>query len=51
MDFREISEASNVQRHEAEMNVISLRVNKFDIQRNSMQYVLYYILLFKKRIN
>ena len=47
MDFREISEVSTVQRHEVEMNVISSRVNKFDIQRNSMQYVLYLILLFK----
>ena len=35
-------------RREAELNIISLRVNKFDIQKKSMQYLLYYILFLKK---
>ena len=41
----------NIYHSEAEMNKISPRVNKFDCQRKSIQYVLAYMLLFKKQIN
>ena len=30
------TEVSNIQRHKAELNIISRKVNKFDIQRKSM---------------
>ena len=32
------------------LNIISSRVNKFDIQQKAMQFLPYYILLFKKNI-
>ena len=32
---------SNIQRREAELNIISPRENKLDIQRKSMKYLLY----------
>ena len=41
---------SNIHRRNAELNINSPRLNKFDTQRKSMQYVLYDILLFKKFI-
>ena len=37
---------SNTRRHEAELNVISARVSKFDTQRKCMQYGLYYLLYY-----
>ena len=43
-------DVSNIQRRNAELNINSPRLNKFDTQRKSMQYLLYDILLFKKFI-
>ena len=39
---------SDIQRREAKLNIISPRGNTFDTQQKSMQYLLYYILLFGK---
>ena len=38
---------SNTPRREEELNIISSRVNKYDIQRNSNQDLLLYTSLFK----
>ena len=42
------TETSNIQRREAELNIVSTSVNKFDVQQKSIQYLLCYKLLFKK---
>ena len=43
-------DVSNIQRRNAELNINSPRLNKFDTKRKSIQYLLYDILLFKKFI-
>ena len=43
-----LPETSNIQRREAELNIVSTSVNKFDVQQKSIQYLLCYKLLFKK---
>ena len=40
--------ASNIWWRESELNIISLRVNKLNIQRKSIKHLLYYIFLFEK---
>ena len=41
-------EVSNIRRHKAKENIISPRVNKIDIQRKYMQYLIYHLFLTKK---
>ena len=43
-------EVTNIQRREAELNIILLRVNNFDIKQKGMEYLFYYMPPTSKKI-